>query len=456
VGGSARIDATVSATLDCPAGADCALSGNVTAPVQITPTLRAPSLANLQFEPSVNLFGFVKLEAGNAFLEQLQFEALEAKAGAELGASLTLEAVQIDNADPDAGRSKYALAFKGEVGPGLKLGEFFEYVGLARAVPLKLAFSHDLGTSPAAASVSADRASYLQGERVTLNVRLAPDSVRFPTGGLYNVERVVVQRRTGILETQRLAEVVPTVEGQTEFTLSFDAPGPLTARELFVFVATSVLPLDPPLLELAVANAFDIVAPGARNAVRGQPFEAALQALGGQAPLSWSAVGLPPGLQIGAATGVLNGSASQSGVYPVQVSARSADGRSASVEFQLTVTEFPLVEGAYWGTNTILTPWDPNIGRSGPKGTSLRQSPSGQRVLAVFDGWLFDIAADGTLTFLGFDGGDQDFELELGIPNGFSITGSIVADRLTLLISLPAPGGYPNYLFRWDLVRQPQ
>jgi hypothetical protein len=119
VGGSAQLKSDLAATLNCPATADCALSGTASAATDLTPTLQAPSLNQAAFEPSVNLFGFVTLEAGNADIEKLQFTAIEAKAGAELGASLTFEALQIDNRDPDAGRAKYALAFKAEVGPGI-------------------------------------------------------------------------------------------------------------------------------------------------------------------------------------------------------------------------------------------------------------------------------------------------------------------------------------------------
>jgi alpha-tubulin suppressor-like RCC1 family protein len=256
VGGSARIDASLQATLDCPAGGgNCTLGGNVTAPVALTPVLQAPSLDQLQYEPTVNLYGFVTLEAGNADIQQLQFKAIEVKAGFELGANLTLEALQITNLDPAAGRSKYALAFKGEVGPGIKLGEFLAFVGLAEVIPLKLSFAHDLGISPTAASVVADQPRYLPGEHASVTVKLAPDSTLFPSGLFYNVERVQLRRKTSIVATELLAEQLAS-DGQTEFVLGFDSTALIVAGEIVAFVVTRALPMDfLPALELGASRA---------------------------------------------------------------------------------------------------------------------------------------------------------------------------------------------------------
>jgi hypothetical protein len=251
VGGTAEIKPTIEAVLDCPTGADCEFEGDVTAVTETAPVLEAPSLAQAQFEPSVSLFGFVSLEAGNADIQQLQFKAIEVKAGAELAAGLAPETLQMSNTSGD-GRSKYALAFKGEVGPGIKLGDFLTFLGLGEVVPLKLSFEIPLGESPTG-TVTADRARYFAGERATLTVALAAASTRFPTGGLYNVDRVVVVRKTGLVTTEVLAEQIAT-DGQTQFTLAFDAPALLNAEDLFAFVVTVLLPLDPPKLEIGAAS----------------------------------------------------------------------------------------------------------------------------------------------------------------------------------------------------------
>jgi hypothetical protein len=249
VGGRAELNPTFSATLSCPTGGDCALSGNATADSRLEPVVETPALNQLRFEPSVNLFAFITLEAGNADVDQLQFEAIEAKAGIELAASLTFEGLQIDNTDAEDGRSKYELAFKGEVGPGVKVGDFLEALGLDVVELLKLEFEVPLGASPTG-TVTADEVRYLPGDHVTVTVTLDSASTIFPRAvGLYNVERVVIVRRSG-LSTQTLAEVAAGA-GMTTFDVAFDSPGLIDAGELFAFVATK-LPL-PVNLEIGAA-----------------------------------------------------------------------------------------------------------------------------------------------------------------------------------------------------------
>jgi hypothetical protein len=251
IGGKAELNTSIGATLTCPATAGCSLSGTSSATGTFEPVLEAPSLNQARFEPTVSLFGGIKLEAGNAFIEALQFEAIEAKAGLELGASLALEGLQIDNTDAEDGRSNYELAFKGEVGPGIKLGEFLSYVGLKEFVPVKFEFGIPLGSSPTG-TVKADKPRYLPGDQIELTVTLAAASTIFPASiGTYNVKRVVIVRRDG-LTTELLAEHEPN-EGDTVFEFSFRSPALIDADELFAFVVTSLLPLDPPKLEIGPA-----------------------------------------------------------------------------------------------------------------------------------------------------------------------------------------------------------
>ena len=229
------------------------MTGDASAEVEAKPELRAPGIESAQFEPAVNLFGFVELEAGPP-IDVFQFKALEAKVGAELAASLTLEALQIANTDADSGRSKYALAVKGEVAPGIEFNKFLEVmqvIGLGEVSLLKLTFSTPLGDSPTAVTVIADRDRYLPGERASVMVTLSPASTRFPLGQLYNVGRVQLRRRIG-LDTQLLAEQSPA-EGQTQFSLEFDSPALLSAGEIVAFVMTPGLPALP-ALELGAAR----------------------------------------------------------------------------------------------------------------------------------------------------------------------------------------------------------
>ena len=86
-----------------------------------------------------------------------------------------------------------------------------------------------------------------------MTVKLAPATTLFPSGGIYNVDRVVVLRKSGLLSTEVLA-TQSAASGQTDFTLAFDAPGLLNANELFAFVVTRLLPLDPPKLAIGLAK----------------------------------------------------------------------------------------------------------------------------------------------------------------------------------------------------------
>ena len=252
VGGTAELKPTLTATLDCPVNANCGLTGNITAATDVKPVFTTPSIEQLRFEPGVSLFAFLAIEAGNPDLDQLQFKAIEIKAGVDLTAKLTPEVLQIANADPILGRSQYSLAFKGDIGPGIKLGEFLSFAGLSEVVPLKLSFEAPLGASPTAASVVADQASYLPGQRATVTVKLAPASVLFPSGLVYNVKTVQLRRSTGLISTQLLAEQI-AADGQTDFVLGFDSPGLVNAADIVAFVDTRVLAFLPLVLEIGSA-----------------------------------------------------------------------------------------------------------------------------------------------------------------------------------------------------------
>ena len=252
VGGKAEFKATLTGTLDCPANGSCDLDGNTSVDTpKVEPVLEAPNLNQLRFEPAVNLFAFVTLEAGNADVDQLQFEAIEAKAGLELAASMSFEGLQIDNTNADDGRSKYELAIKGEVGPGVKVGEFLAALGLGVVQLLKLEFKVPLGESPTG-TVTADKPRYLPGDTARVSVSLDAGSTLFPAAiGLYNIRQVAVVRRDG-LSTEVLGTVDAT-DGQTSFDVEFTSTHLLDASDLFAFVTTKLLPL-PPKLEIGQAS----------------------------------------------------------------------------------------------------------------------------------------------------------------------------------------------------------
>jgi hypothetical protein len=253
LGGTAELKPTISAELRCAAG-NCELSGNVRAgPLVAKPVLQAPSIGQTQFEPSAALFAFIDLSAGGP-IGALQFEAVKVKAGVGLGASLTLESLQIGNRHVEDGRSKYELKFAGDVGPGIRLGGLLGHLGLTAVVPLKLTFEESLGTSPTGA-VTADRGLFQVNVPGTVTVTLDAASTKFPAGSdFYNVERIVLLRRIDAASVEVLASADAT-EGQTTFTLSFTHTGPtnMWASDVHAFVVTKALPLDPPRLEIGAA-----------------------------------------------------------------------------------------------------------------------------------------------------------------------------------------------------------
>jgi Putative Ig domain len=65
---------------------------------------------------------------------------------------------------------------------------------------------------------------------------------------------------------------------------------------------------------------------------------ATLAATGGSLPYTWTGTGLPPGLTIGPATGVISGRPTEAGVYLVTVTVTDATGLTSSANFSIAAT----------------------------------------------------------------------------------------------------------------------
>ncbi|HEY3044635.1 MAG TPA: putative Ig domain-containing protein, partial [Vicinamibacterales bacterium] len=79
----------------------------------------------------------------------------------------------------------------------------------------------------------------------------------------------------------------------------------------------------------------------------GQPYSAAIQALGGTPPLTFSATGLPGGITIGSATGALSGTTGIAGDFPVSVTVADAASQSATRTYALHIDPGPAASLAF-------------------------------------------------------------------------------------------------------------
>lgn len=79
------------------------------------------------------------------------------------------------------------------------------------------------------------------------------------------------------------------------------------------------------------------VSPGSQTSALGSPVVLAMGATTSAPPLTWSANGLPPGLAIASATGVISGTPTTAGSFTATVTAQDAASRSASQTFAWTI-----------------------------------------------------------------------------------------------------------------------
>ena len=243
----ASVGTTVAFGLDCSAGS-CEGVGDLgqLQTTEFQPKVDVQNPGDVRFEPAFKVFAYAKAEVGNRYLRRLRFEAISVKAGGKLAADFAPLSVQIE--DPSYA-SKFKLSLEAGASVGPRVGELAEMLGLDSISFAGVEASTDLETSPTGSMV-ADRSSYQTGDVVGVHVTLAEEGLLL-LDLLYDVERVLLVRDSG-----GRAEVVATQDandGQREFDLSFEAPGPVDASELHAFVVAAVAPFDIFAMELAAA-----------------------------------------------------------------------------------------------------------------------------------------------------------------------------------------------------------
>lgn len=219
------------------------------AQVKHTADIQGPDLNDLRIEPSVFGYGLAQLAVGNPFLTSLRFNAFYGKLGVAYQTSLASREAQIARAGY---QSNYQLAalFKG--GLETDFGQLAAWLGFNGVAENLIELSAPLATSPSG-TLTFDRSSFAAGDPVTATVNFDTGSSRFLT--LYNIDAVVLVRKTGSDPAREIARVRPTQDGQTRLSIPFTADSAGTDSELHAFVLTRALPLELAALELGRSRA---------------------------------------------------------------------------------------------------------------------------------------------------------------------------------------------------------
>lgn len=117
-----------------------------------------------------------------------------------------------------------------------------------------------------------------------------------------------------------------------------------------------------------VATPLSVLTTALPNAAPGSTYSQTLAAGGGQAPYTWSATGLPMGLRIDSATGVISGTPVSNGTAPINVSVTDYGQRNAARSVLLTVGPGVVITNTLLGFGSIGVPYSQTLIATGGQG----------------------------------------------------------------------------------------
>ncbi|MCC6747910.1 MAG: hypothetical protein IT371_09650 [Deltaproteobacteria bacterium] len=246
VGAKAEAKAQAELGVACPKGTNCEFVRSLTASASAEPVWKKPTTNDLRVDASFAVFGLAKVGLGNPIFKRLRLTPFSLRYGPTLEGSFAPWGDQL--ADPAYASSyKLSLVSKGSVGVDLPkmLGQF----GITDITILELQSSRPLAESPKG-TLTADRGSFVAGDKVTFTVELDPATVTFPpTVGPYNVKDIILVRKVGTSSFVEAGRATATA-GQTSFALPFTATDVGQTSDFSAFVMTRLLPFDNLALEL--------------------------------------------------------------------------------------------------------------------------------------------------------------------------------------------------------------
>jgi hypothetical protein len=135
---------------------------------------------------------------------------------------------------------------------------------------------------------------------------------------------VALQVLHGAMLMKNSAASYPTYRAWTLLLAKYLFPTDCSAYSLVRTAWTIVGVPAQPGETCVPATAVTVTGPGARTSVSGVPTSLQLSATGGAQPYTWSATGLPPGLSIDPATGLISGTPTTAGAFTVTATATGA------------------------------------------------------------------------------------------------------------------------------------